>query len=168
MDITQITDEQFDAWITCEKTVENPGARIVHDYQHSKKDYHLTSNTFPDIKFTLFYRRHREMEDDFSVGMYAVFPDGTKMVLIRFNGYSHKHPNHLDDECIVNRCHIHRAKARYTSAGYKTEAWAYETNEYNNVDGALAFAIKECNISGMACNSSPDGFSVTDDLFGPQ
>lgn len=89
------------------------------------------------------------MEDDFSCGLSWVASNGETLTLCRYNGSSHDHPNHLENERTGYNCHIHKTTERYIKANRKPEGFATATEKYYSLKGALHCLTHDCNISGL-------------------
>ena len=94
------------------------------------------------------------MEEDFSCGISWVAPNGETLTLSRYNGPSHSHPNHLENEKLDYEYHIHKATEKYIKANRKPEGYAIATKRYHTLDGALHCLVNDFNISGIS--TTPD------------
>lgn len=87
---------------------------------------------------------------DFSCGLKHI--SGKKaavFTLVRYNGKSHHHTNHLDNDLAFYDFHIHRATEKYQNSRYKGEHYATPTDRYSRLEDALIclvtdLKIKEC------------------------
>jgi hypothetical protein len=89
------------------------------------------------------------MEADFSCGLNWVAPNGETLILCRYNGPNHNHPNHLENEKLGYNCHIHKTTDKYIKANRKPEGFAEKTQRYQTLKGALFCLVNDCNISGI-------------------
>lgn len=160
MDI-MLTDEQIARLIATPKRVINPKARQVPDAKHLKCDYKVVSTSGSD-EFTIFLRQHCEMVDDFTAGLKWHATTGEVVILMRCNGASHPHRNHLEGARFsAGNFHIHKATERYIEKGYDPEHFAEVTNGYTTLEGALHRLCIECNISGL--DTTPESLSLFPD-----
>jgi len=131
-----LTDERIYELLKEPKWVKNPKAREVPDAKHLRRDYKVSSETGEE--FTVFTRQHQEMLDDFSAGLIWHPTTGDSVILMRCNGSSHRHTNHLEgSEFAAGNCHVHMA-----------------TERYSTLEGALHHLCKEGNIDGL--DTSPE------------
>lgn len=157
MDIS-LSDERIAELIAMPKRVVNPKARQVSDAKHLKCDYKVVSVP-GDEEFTVFVRQHSEMLDDFTAGLKWHAATGEAVILMRCNGASHPHKNHIEGTRFsLGHYHVHKATERYIEKGYESEHFAEITNEYTSVEGALHRLCAECNISGL--DTTPESFSL--------
>ena len=89
------------------------------------------------------------MTDDFSCGLQWLPAGGESLILVRYNGSSHEHPNRLENTRIDYECHIHQVTERYIQANLKPEGFAARTDAYTSCDGALHNLVNDCNITGI-------------------
>ena len=89
------------------------------------------------------------VNDDFSCGIQWQPAASEPLILARLNGSSHEPPNHLEDETISLRCHIHRTTERYIRVNLAPEGYAEATQVYTTCNGALHTLTVEFNISGI-------------------
>ena len=152
-----LTDAKIAALIALQKQVTSKG-RSVNDGKHSKRDFKLVGATV-DEEFTVFVRQHLEMTDDFTAGLIWHARTGESVILMRCNGASHPHTNHLEGaKFSVGNYHIHQATERYIQSGRNAEHYAEITTDYRTVEGALHQLCKLCNIDGIA--TEPDSPSL--------
>lgn len=141
-----LSDDDILNLLSMPKRVVNPRARPKTLERHVQTDYNIES-CVSDDKFALFVRQSTKREESFSVGLRLLSDDG--VTLIRCNGASHPHRNHLEGERFEPQCHIHTTTARYLAYGRKNEGFAEPTSAYQEVQGALKHIIERCNISGF-------------------
>lgn len=152
MGYESLTDEQIALLLTASKRVNNPASKNSIKPGHHQRNYNVLSND--GHEYTMYVRQNQRIEDDFSCGLLWHMPSGEILTLVRYNGSSHFHPNHLEETELAFVCHIHKATERYISAGRKPESYAEETNRYTTVEGALHCLTKDCRITGL--NTTPD------------
>jgi len=144
-----LSDERIAELIAMPKRVTNPKARQVPDAKHFKCDYKVISVSGSE-EFTIFVRQHSEMLDDFTAGLKWHANTGEAVILMRCNGASHPHKNHIEGtKFSPGHYHIHKATERYIEEGYDPEHFAEVTNGYTAIEGALHQLCIECNISGL-------------------
>lgn len=85
----------------------------------------------------MFVRQNKTVTDDFSCGIQWLPAGGESLILARYNGSSHEHPNHLEKTMITFECDIHRTTERYIQSNLKPEGFAEQTNAYSTCAGAL-------------------------------
>jgi len=157
MDIS-LSDERIAELISMPKRVANPKARMVPDAKHLKCDYKVASVS-GDEEFTIFLRQHSEMPDDFTAGLKWHSTTGEAVVLMRCNGSSHPHKNHIENTRFsAGNCHIHKATERYIERGCEPEHFAEITNGYTSLAGALHRLCVDCNISGI--DTTPESHNL--------
>lgn len=157
MDIS-LSDERIAELVTMPKRITNPKARQVPDAKHLKCDYKAVSVS-GDEEFTIFVRQHREMLDDFTAGLKWHSTTGEVVILMRCNGASHPHRNHIEGTRFSpGNYHIHKATERYIDNGYEPEHFAEITNGYTTIEGAIHQLCVECNISGL--DTTPESLNL--------
>lgn len=156
MAFESITDEKVSELMKIPKRVTNPNTKIKSKDGHNQVNYKVECLNDSEYEFELFTRQNmREgMDDDFSCGLSWVAPNGETLVLCRYNGPSHKHPNRLENEVLGYVCHIHKTTEKYIKANRKPEGFAIVTKEYYTLKGALFCLTKDCNITGIS--TEPD------------
>lgn len=148
MAFESLTDDRIETLLRMPKRITNPTARKVQDANHDKMDYVLQSDDEAE-RFKLFVRQSKTVTDDFSCGLIWLPAGGESLILVRYNGGSHEHPNHLEQTKISFACHVHRATERYIQANLKPESFAAETMAYQTCNGALHSLCVDCNITGI-------------------
>ena len=118
MSFESLTDAKIDALLRMEKRVTNPTKRTVQDANHFKCDYQVASAGDAE-RFVLFVRQNKTLTDDFSCGLQWLPPGSPALILVRYNGPSHAHPNRLEGDRIEFVPHIHRTTERYLRANLK-------------------------------------------------
>ena len=148
MAFESLTDHRIRQLLTMKKRITNPTARLVPDANHWKTDYIVESEDGVE-RFKLFVRQNKTVTDDFSCGLQWLPAGGESLMLARYNGSSHEHPNRLENTRIEYECHIHRATERYIQANLKPEGFATPAKGYTNRDGALHQLVTDCNVTGV-------------------
>jgi hypothetical protein len=115
--------------------------------RHQERDFELRGAD--GSRFKIFHRQNTKLSDDFSCGIRWEAPSGESVVLARYNGSSHPHPNPIEGTRVDFRCHIHRATERYIRAGRQPETYAEETSTYSDLDGAVRLLAEEFHVSGL-------------------
>jgi hypothetical protein len=148
-----LTDASIDALLRMPKRVENPGARAHTVGKHIRKDYRVVGEGGKQV-FALFTRQSIMVSDNFSAGLRWLPKSGESVMLIRCNGPSHPHLNAIEGEKIQFICHVHKATERYITAGKKEESFAFTTDSFSTLAGAMDYLVKRCNIYGLV--TEPD------------
>jgi hypothetical protein len=148
MAFESLTEEQINRLLLMPKRVTNPAARNVTDANHDKRDYVLESVDGTE-RFRLFVRQNKTILNDFSCGLQWLPAGSEALILARYNGSSHEHPNQLEQTKIGFACHVHRATERYIQASLKAEGFATESTAYQTCNGALHALVMDCNITGL-------------------
>jgi hypothetical protein len=151
MAFESLSDPQIERLLKMPKRVSNPAARMVLDANHDKRDY-IVQSLDGSENFKIFVRQNKTVADDFSCGLMWVSPGGESMILTRYNGSSHEHPNKLEKQTISFDCHIHLATERYIKASMKPESYATRTSAYKTCEGALHALVTDCGITGIQTN----------------
>ena len=151
MSFESLTDAKIDALLRMEKRVTNPTKRTVQDGNHFKCDYQVASADEAE-RFVLFVRQNKTVTDDFSCGLQWLPPGSPSLILVRYNGPSHAHPNRLEGDRIEFVPHIHRTTERYLRANLKAEGFAAETKLFTTWQGALHALVTDCKITGLETN----------------
>ena len=145
-----LSDDQIQSYLNEKKAIPTTRLRAVRwkDKEgHRQKTIDL-DQIDPDYSFQIFERQSRYNPLDFSVGLYLRFTTSNeKIILIRCNGNSHRHPNRLEGQIISRKFHVHKATQRYMETGVdKPESYAKETTEYSDIEGAFQYLCREANI----------------------
>ena len=141
MNFDQLSDSDIEQLLKMPKRVTNPKARWQDKPGHRQRNFTVKSES---LDFVLYQRQNVFDEEDFSCGIRLVKPDGSSLTLMRCNGMGHKHGE------IEYACHIHKATEKAISMGKKPERFAYETQAYHSLEGALCELMKLCAISGLS------------------
>lgn len=156
MAFESLTDAKIEELLKLPKRVTNPTIRAKLQDGHEKFNYTVTSVVNNKYRFELYTRQNKRegMEDDFSCGLNWVAPNGETIIIRRYNGPNHNHPNRLEEEKLGYNCHIHKTTEKYIKANLKPEGFAEKTEKYYTLRGALYCLTKDCNISGIS--TEPD------------
>ena len=102
-----------------------------HDEQH------LDITGRAGTEFRLILRQSRINVLDFFIILAVLVPQSTQVFrLRRYNGKSHEHTNHIEDETFYD-FHIHLATERYQELGAREDAYAQPTDRYGTFRAAL-------------------------------
>ena len=154
MAFESLTDERIKQLLKMKKRVTNPTARSVEDANHQKHDYVVESNDKTE-RFKLVVRQNKTGMEDLSCGLQWLPAGGASLILARYNGPSHEHPNRLEKTKVSFACHIHLTTERYLQANLKPEGFATtEAATYQTCNGALHQLLMDCNITGL--ETAPD------------
>jgi hypothetical protein len=134
------------------KRVTNPRAREVADANHLKRRDYTVQSTEGSEDFVLFTRQNRTISDSFSCGLRWIAPGSEELILVRYNGPSHPHPNRLEGNRLDFVAHIHRATEKYLRANLKAEGFAAATTQYSTLMGALHELVSDLHITGLETN----------------
>lgn len=148
MSFESLTDEKIKQLIEQPKRVTNPGAREMDDGGYLRRDFKVVSAA-GDEEFRLFTRQNKKVNNDFSCGLQWLAAGTDGLMLLRYNGPSHFHPNSLEKQDLDHVCHVHRATERYIQANRKAEGYAEETQRYRTAKGALHELVTDCRIEGL-------------------
>lgn len=149
MAFESLTDARIEELLRMPKRVTNPAARNVADANHDRRDYVLESADGTE-RFKLFVRQNKTIIDDFSCGLQWLPAGGESLILARYNGSTHEHPNTLEGTKVSFACHIHRTTERYLQANLKPEGFALaEAAQYHTCAGALHQLVLDCKINGL-------------------
>jgi hypothetical protein len=96
--------------IECDKEITDAPTRDYEDeYRHRRKDFRLRAIDDPKLLFSVFMRQSLEFDEDFSLGLVYLSPDGKRMTLVRYNG---QHDQSNDPYDLVKphfQYHVHKA-----------------------------------------------------------
>jgi len=149
MAFESLTDTRIQELLRMPKRVTNPTARNVADANHDRMDYVVESADGAE-RFKLFVRQNKTIRDDFSCGLQWLPAGGESLILARYNGSSHEHPNKLEGTRLSFVCHIHQTTERYLHANLKPEGFAAaEAAKYQTCEGALHQLVTDCNVVGL-------------------
>ena len=154
MAFESITDNKLAELLKLPKRISNLGIRPKMKDGHEQFNYILSCIGNDKYRFELYTRQNKRegMEDAFSCGLNWVAPNGETLTLCRYNGPNHDHPNHLENERLGYKCHIHKTTEKYIKANRKPEGFAEKTERYYTLNGALHCLVTDCNISGIPTN----------------
>lgn len=148
MAFESLTDAKIQELTRMPKRVKNPTARFIADANHDKKEFLVESDDGAE-QFRVFVRQNKTVIDDFSCGVQWLPVGAEPLILARFNGASHTHPNRLEGNILNYVFHIHRTTERYLRNNFTPEGFAEETTHYTSCNGALHALSVEFNITGI-------------------
>jgi len=156
MAFESLTDDKILDLLNCPKRLSNPQARIRITDGCEQVNYKVDVQDESGHLFQFYKRQNKRegMENDFSCGISWVSPNGETITLKRYNGSSHRHPNHLEGERLDFEPHIHYATEKYIKANRKPEGFAQPTKKYETLEGAFHCLITDCKITGI--QTKPD------------
>ncbi len=97
-------------------------------------------------EFRLILRQNQVNPIDFSVILGVQVPESNQVFrLLRYNGRSHQHTNHIEDMTFYD-FHIHSATERYQEVGTREDAYAEPTDRYGDFHGAFRCMITDANL----------------------
>jgi hypothetical protein len=152
MAFDSISDNKIAQLLRLHKQVINPNVRPKLKDGYEQYNYNISCPDNNKYRFGLYTRQNKRegMEDDFSCGLNWVASNGETLVLCRYNGPNHDHPNHLENEKLGYNCHVHKTTEKYIKANRKPEGYAEKTERYYTLKGALHCLVNDCNISGIS------------------
>ena len=127
--------------------------------RHIEQQFELESNS-GNRRYRVFTRQHVELSGAFSVGLCLVQPGGDDLVLCRYNGYFHSHKNVVEGERVPAGPHVHVATQRYIESGLKLDGYAFQTDRYSTMRGALLCLVGDCGIGGILDPDEPEPLSL--------
>lgn len=96
-------------------------------------------------EFRLILRQSTINVLDFSVILAVRVPNSNQVFrLRRYNGRSHGHTNHIEDESFYD-FHIHYATERYQEVGAREDTYAKPTDGYQSYQDALGRMLADAN-----------------------
>lgn len=147
IDPTKLSNEQLLTYRTVPKQVINP-REPWKDKPARQRQRILRAKSFDGVSFLIYCRKNLDDTADFSCGLKLLCGMDRTIILVRYNGYNHRHGS------IDFKCHIHYATVENVrSRKYKDERYAEETTRYKNVDQALDCLIKDCGIRTASLKS---------------
>jgi hypothetical protein len=153
MSFESLTDEKIQQLLKTPKRVTNPKARRGCGRESYERDHNVKSDDESE-DFVLFTRQNKTVAENFSCGLRWIAPGSEGLILARYNGASHPHPNHLEGHTLQFVPHIHLTTERYLRANLKPEGFAEETTKYRTLEGALHELVGDLNVVGL--DTRPD------------
>ena len=112
------TDDIIRGLIICPKRLSDPPARdFKEENRHRRKDMRLQSADDPARNFDVFIRQSLEFDEDFSLGLVYLSPEGKRMTLTRFNGQHDQSNDPLDLQKMHFQYHVRTATAANLNDG---------------------------------------------------
>jgi hypothetical protein len=132
--------------ISEEKIVSVPPKKdFKEESQHLRNDFGLTSSD-GTRKFSVFLRKNKNFQENFSIGLVYCLPEGGEVPLIRLNG---NHGEVVEDILRPSPhfgYHIHKITPEELDRGLAEPKFSNETKEYASFEQALAYFCKLVNI----------------------
>jgi len=100
--------------------------------------------------YVVWARQNIRLDEDFSAGLRLRRRGDEDVILRRYNGSSHSHPNHIEDEHLPPVCHVHEATQRYWARRGRADGYARIATSYTDVRGAVRALLSDCAVSGIA------------------
>lgn len=154
MDLSALTEADFDRMRTEPKRVTNRRARQIEKRGHVERNFDVISLADPSVTYRLFWRQSVVRTSVFSVGLIRTFLSGETIVLVRYNGGYHTHRNVIEGATLPATTHRHVATERYVTGGYDPDGYAEPVVGYHTAEGALHCLVTDCKIAGL--NTAPD------------
>ena len=110
-------------------------------------EQHLDLAGVAGNEFRLIFRRSSINQLDFSLILAVRVPHSSQWFrLRRYNGKSHEHTNHIENETFRD-FHVHFATERYQEFGTREDAYADPTDRYGDIDSAFICLRNDANIT---------------------
>jgi hypothetical protein len=121
----------IDELVSCQKhIVEAPAREFKEENRHRRKDMRLQDLNDPKRIFSVFIRQSLEFDEDFSLGLVYLSPDGKRMTLIRYNGQHDQSNDPYDQAKTHFQYHIHKATAENLNNGRYDKHPAIAAHDY--------------------------------------
>ena len=118
--------------------------RLARKRGHSEQQVDIIGDS--GSLFRLILRHNQINPLDFSIILSVHIPNSNAVFrLRRYNGRSHQHTNHVEDNTI-DGFHIHTATERYQRAGHREDGYAEPTCRYSDFRGALKCLIDDVRV----------------------
>lgn len=141
------------------RIIESSSKEFSEEYQHFRRDFKLQSID-GNYKFRMFIRKHKEFQENFSIGLDLLPSPDKGMPLIRCNG-----PHYVTEDILKPSphydYHIHMIKNDDIEKDIRKLSFAEITDRYNSYKEALDYFIKRTNII-----NANDYFDFQKSLFG--
>lgn len=145
------SDDEIKSMIEARKPLPDNYRSLVRLRQkrgHKEGELGVTGDD--DGQYRLILRQSDFNRFDFSV-ILAVLPEGSNQLfrLRRYNGKSHEHTNPVERSTFYG-FHVHEATERYQEYGTREDAFAEETERYDNFHSALDCLLEDCGFEAPA------------------
>lgn len=137
-----LSQQDIDYLIVCEKKITTPPQKELYLRQGNLRNDMDLESVDGIHKFKVFIRVNEAFQEDFSVGLTYIHPEGRKITIFRCNG-PHGGYNFAEHH---NNYHVHEANAEYINAGLKSISFASISEDYATWHGAVKFLVSHCNI----------------------
>lgn len=141
------------------KITESSSKEFSEEYQHFRRDFKHQSID-GNYKIRMFIRKHKEFQENFSIGLVLLPSPDKGMPLIRFNGPHYVTENLLKPDPHYEY-HIHVVKKEDIERDIRKLSFAEITDKYNSYEEALSYFIKRTNII-----NANEYFNLQKSLFG--
>jgi hypothetical protein len=141
------------------RIIEASSKEFKEEYKHFRRDFKLQSLE-GEYYFRMFIRRHKEFQENFSIGLDLLPSTERGMPLIRCNG-----PHYVSKDIMRPdphyAYHIHKPSCDDIEKGLQKLSLSEITQSFNSYNGALAYFIRITNII-----NAYDYFDPLENLFG--
>jgi hypothetical protein len=129
-----------------EKIISVPPKKdFKEENQHLRQDFEITSLN-GEKRFSVFIRKNKNFQENFSIGLVYYLPEGGNVQLIRLNG---NHGEVVEDILRPSPhfgYHIHKISPEELDRGLSEPKFSNETKEYASFEQALAYFCRIVNI----------------------
>jgi len=107
-----------------------------------------------DGEWLMYACKSKENAFDFSCGLWFI-PEGKagRFCLVRYNGKSHWHTNHIERQQPFYDFHIHQATERYQHSRWKESHYAKPTSRYADFHTAMKCLEHDCVLQETSDNT---------------
>jgi hypothetical protein len=145
-DISPMDNPEIRKLISEEKFISNtPPKDFKDENQHYRKDFDVLSAD-GQRKFSVFLRKNKTFQENFSIGLRYYLPEGGNLILIRLNGNHGQVINNPLRPSPHFGYHIHQMTSDAIERGLSDPEFAEETKEYASFEQALSYFCKRVNI----------------------
>lgn len=141
-----LTDSQLQKLLSCEKVITKHARRQMAEengYERNDMDLESAPGEFESPqKFRIFIRRTTRMQENFSVGLLWLPPEGRPVILLRCNGL-HVKNQHVAHHRVP---HIHRITMEEIRNEIYEPKHVEQTSAYVNLEGAIPYFLRLCHI----------------------
>jgi hypothetical protein len=140
-----MTERDIERLITMPKRIiEASSKEFKEEYRHLRKDFKLQSIE-GNYYFRMFIRRHKEFQENFSIGLDLLPSAERGMPLIRCNG-----PHYVSEDILRPdphyAYHIHKPNSDDIEKELRKLSFSEITESFNSYEKALDYFIKRTNI----------------------
>ncbi len=146
--MTAWTATQIDDLIACRKTIKDaPKKEMKEENRHRRNDMVVVSDA--GEAFEVFIRQSLEFDEDFSVGLVYLSPEGRRIVLIRFNGQHEQTNDAIEAAKPHFNYHIHKVTADDLNEGRMEKHPAAVSTAYASLSEALGEFFTAIGLDGF-------------------